>query len=131
VPPTLRSAVVGFTGLSATEGGPQVFSMQDASSGSVRVRPGSTSVVVQLETPVAARQYQILVTPTFNAGAHWVPNRTTTSFVVEWERPVPAATREVDGIASAEFAIDFEVRAKPWPGNPTPLCCTGSTPARP
>ena len=97
---------------------PQVFAMQDATSGTLRVRPGEKSASVTLSATMSHNKYQAVVTPRFNAGAVWVPatNRTTTDFMVMWEKPSP------DG-----GELDWEVRAAPWPGNPTPLCCTDDT----
>ena len=121
-PPSFRAsgpAPVAFTSLEAAGGMPQVFAMQDATSGTIRVRPGTAVgdqfASVTLDAAMSDNKYQAVVTPRFNAGAVWVPtaNRTTTSFMVMWEKPSPEGGE-----------LDWEVRAAPWPGNPTPLCCT-------
>jgi hypothetical protein len=120
-PPSARNVTVGFTSLLSTgdedsAGGPDLYSMQKATSGSVRVRPGATSARVTLAGAMTGK-YQVLASATFPAGGVWIPraNRTRSSFVVEWERPAPAATD-----SGGEEEIDWAVRAAPWPGNPTP-----------
>ena len=119
-PPGFRGsgpAPVAFTSLDAAGGMPQVFAMQDATSGTVRVRPGETTANVTLDAAMSSNKYQAIVTPRFNAGGVWVPtpDRTTGGFVIMWEKPAPEGGE-----------LDWEVRAAPWPGNPTPLCCTDS-----
>ena len=94
---------------------PQIFTMQDAISGTARVRAGETAAVVQLATPMPGK-YQVLATPMFNVGALWAPNQTATGFTVQWERALAAA--------SGAAELHWEVWSAPWPGNPTPKCCT-------
>ena len=112
-PPSARNATVGFIGL-AEVSGPQLFSMQDATSGSVRVKPGATYAVVSLSSSIVGK-YQVVATADFNAGGVWAPrsNRTSSSFLLEWERPPPD-----DGAEPHE--IDWEVRNAAWAGNPSP-----------
>ena len=107
-PPSVRNVTVGFTG------GPQVFSMQDSTSGSVRVHRGATSTLVPLAANMPGK-YQVLATANFRSGGVWAPsaNRTRSSFVLEWD---VAAPDDDDN----RFEIDWEVRTPPWPGNPIP-----------
>eukprot|EP01043_Picozoa_sp_COSAG02_P032190 COSAG02_NODE_2141_length_9686_cov_3.045791_10_plen_170_part_00 len=112
-PPSARNASVGFTGFLGG-GGPQLFSMQDATSGSVQAQPGASYAVVSLSSSMTGK-YQVVATADFNSGAVWAPrlNRTSSSFVLEWEKPTPS-----DG--ARPYEIDWEVRTATWAGNPTP-----------
>ena len=109
LPPSVRipEVSVAFTSLSPGGAPPQVFQMQDATSGTVQTPAGRTEVTVRLAVAMTGK-YQVLLTPTFNAGALWVPNQTSDGFSVMWERP------------SATVAeLHWEVRSAPWAGNPT------------
>jgi hypothetical protein len=109
LPPSVRApepVAVAFTSLHPGAP-PQVFQMQDATSGTVQAQVGATDVTVKLAVAMTGK-YQVFITPTHNAGAHWVPNQTSAGFSVQWERPSATVSE-----------LHWEVRSTPWAGNPT------------
>ena len=109
LPPSVRvpePTAVAFTSLGPGPP-PQVFQLQDATSGTAQLPAGATEVNVQLAVAMTGK-YQVLITPTHNAGALWVPNQTSDGFSVIWERPSAVVSE-----------LHWEVRTAPWPGNPT------------
>lgn len=103
-------AVVGFTALVPEQGFPAVHQMQEAYSGTAKVREEAAIVNVSLPRPMSEK-YQVFLTPNWNSGSVWVINRSSTSFCAGLGTPPTAEGAE----------LDWHVRSPPWEGTPTPL----------
>lgn len=109
----VRSGVhekIGFVQKPGTSGA-RVYEMQSVFQTTVRVPEGKVLVTVPLEG--LNRQidvnYQVMVTPGWQAGSVWVAEKKRDGFTVRFDNPAPRGA-----------TIDVEVRRPPYRGQPVP-----------
>ena len=89
-------AVPGFVQLPNTRGA-KVHSVDNVLSGTQKAPAGKTTLTITMHPPLLNADYQVSLTPNFDAGNFWISDKTAQSFVAHFKNPAPA-NAEVDWI---------------------------------